>query len=615
MPTLQDFLNQGLQAFLPSSLQGANTLTGLPRGVEQIGGAASLIAGLRDQPTVEVPEFRSFASPEGTAAKGFLRRGFEAPVNPLAPGGIYEQYLPIIRRQEEELLEGLGNKFSAAFPANVGIQGPEVLATRRLGEEFLQSRQKLIADLTRENAERQRLMATSLAGLENTGQGFGFEAALEAARQSAEAERQRNANLAALGISLLTDRTGQQGQQQTINIGGQSFAVDAQGRLVPTSARGLVGGAAPIMGTDGASLEIPGAGGASQLINDLASAVISANTEGNLGPLTALIRSGVLAGTPFPFGIEASTPAGQVIQQGINAGLVESPAAELIGGPSAGAGAGGQAVGGLLGKQMAAGAGSQALALGATAIGSGVAGYHVGKAVGDAIERPNTSATTFKTAAGGAVSGAAAGAAVGAVLLDGPGALIGAFVGGISGGIAGSGAEGRREDAQREAEAQSTGASRPRAMQMLQDMEANAAQLPQARAVAAQIEPGVAALIASNDPVVRQVIDGLRALYPQAGGNPFTTSSGVPLPPTGIGGNGSQEHPHATFLLSKLVDTAFQTNPGVEANRSNPESVIGRLFSEETGKFTSAFESIQDSARKQATARQLYAQLLQRLGA
>ena len=314
MPTFQDFLNQGLGAFFPASPQGATTF-GLPRGLEQLGGAASLIAGLRDQPTVTIPEYQSFASPEGTAAKGFLRRGFESPADPLAAGGIFERYLPAFEREEQRSLDQLQQIYGAAFPASAGMQGSATEALRRASGEFAQNRQKLIADLTRENQERQRLMATSLAGLEGTGQFAGFEAALIAAMQSAEAERQRNANLAALGLMLLTDR---QGNQQIVNVGGQTTTVGGAGGTGPGGAiqslSDLVlrpgGGAGGVLEGDGLALLIQdivrSVGQAGGSLVDVAAKV--AQTAGQAG-LDMLSR--VIAGQG------ALGPAGIISLQGL----------------------------------------------------------------------------------------------------------------------------------------------------------------------------------------------------------------------------------------------------------------------------------------------------------
>lgn len=611
----------GLPALDLPSLTRNPTLTGLPRGFEQFGGAAALIAGLRDQPTVEIPDFASFATPAGTAAKGFLQRGFEAPADPFAPGGIYEQYLPLLSRQEEDLRRAFETRLSRAFPPDVSLlaQGPVQRSARRLEEEFLQSRQKLIADLARENLERQRLMATSLAGIERTGQEASFEAALNAAILSAEAERDRNARLAQLGLTLLTDQSG---NQQIVNVGdGGNVLYDQQGRPVGTVTDD--GSVIPIGQEAGLYEELLQAAGGRQLLNpasasQLAQLLLTPEgqaralelvgpsigrlllPQGPGGPVAVDVLSNLIAAPGQSFLYTSPTGATALVSPG-EAALLQAQGAGRIT-------AAGSRVGGVLGRQFSAGAAGQALALGGTALGSGIVGYQVGRRVGDAIERPSSSATTFKTTAGGAVSGAAAGAATGGLLLDGPGALIGAFIGGIAGGIGGAGAERRRESAQRKAEAEATGRNRPVALQLVNQLATNASNLPSAQQTASQIEPIIQQLIDSGDPVVRQLIADLRALHPESGNSPFQSPSGAQLSPE------QQDSPPASSFLQRLVRTAFDTDPGFEANKSNPESVMGRLLSEETGKFNTAFETVQAWTQRMEQGRALWESLMQYLG-
>ena len=93
----------------------------------------------------------------------------------------------------------------------------------------------------------------------------------------------------------------------------------------------------------------------------------------------------------------------------------------------------------------------------------------------------------------------------------------------------------------------------------------------------------------------------------ETGGNPFELSPGNPVL--------TQANPPAFSLLNRLIQTAFLGTIDVELQRQNPESVVGRLFSEETGKFNSALENINLMASRGARAQQLWANLLQQVGA
>ncbi|KKL99486.1 hypothetical protein LCGC14_1813930, partial [marine sediment metagenome] len=180
------------------------TTTGLPRGVEQLGGAAALIASLRDQPTVEIPEFGSFASPAGAASTGFLQSIFESPTDPFATGGLFESQSTLLAEQEKRVLDDIQQRFIAGLPQSLSSAqgGQEIGAIRDVAvRQLIPRRQALIAELSSQNIDRQIKAAQSLAELERIGQFAGFQATLEGATRSAEAERERNNRLAQLGIA------------------------------------------------------------------------------------------------------------------------------------------------------------------------------------------------------------------------------------------------------------------------------------------------------------------------------------------------------------------------------------------------------------------------------
>src|SRR3990167_8448532 len=78
-------LNAGLPLLTRST--SSPTVTGLSRGAEQLGGLAALSYGTFAQPSYEIPDWGSFATPAGTAATRYLQGAFESPAEPFAPGG------------------------------------------------------------------------------------------------------------------------------------------------------------------------------------------------------------------------------------------------------------------------------------------------------------------------------------------------------------------------------------------------------------------------------------------------------------------------------------------------------------------------------------------------
>lgn len=567
----------GLPSINTQALTSNSTLTGLPRGLEQFGGAAALIAGLRDQPTVEVPDWASFASPDATASKGFLRSQFEAPDDPFATGGIFDRYNPILTRQEEDLTDRLGQRFANAFPSSVGMQGSAVEATRRLGEEFLQNRQKLIADLTRENQNRQLTAAQGLAGLETVGQVGGFNASMTAAMQAAEAERNRNAQLAQLGLALLLDRGGQGG-----------------------------GGQGGIMGTDGAALPVGGDGNGSgmssveQLIGQL---LPSPRQQVQISPSQLAQQLGYglggAPGSPFVF----TTASGQVVPIGIDEAT--QLAAQGYGSQiTSTGGAAGAKVGmdfGVKGASLMgpAGTGSSAAMMSAagSALAGGYVGYKVGLAIGNKVATPNSSATTAKSALAGGAGGAASGAAVGFMIGGPPGAVVGAIIGGIAGAFGGSGAERRREDANIAHETQLTGSQRPEALATAAQFYQNGEAFESA---AKSAQPAIlsALEVQASSPQVKALIDQVKA-HVQEFGFGFTTGTGVLL---------DAANPPLDSVLRALVWSGAQGGRYAPSNASNPDSKLGLLHSAEVGKFQPGLDALQQYMRQANAAQALYQQ-------
>src|SRR3990167_6316801 len=235
-------LNAGLP--LISNLTSNPTLTGLPRTLEQVGGITSLISGLRDQPTVTIPNYSDFASPYGINASNYLQGAFQNPADPFAPGGTYEQYLPLLNQQKTQILNDAQQRIIAGLPGGLSTSmgGSEIGAIgEALQKRIAPSYQALFADLQRENLSRQLQAATTLGGYEKVGQQAGFEAALQGAQQAAEAERNRNAQLVQLGLALIAGGNVQAGQQ-LLNQAQQGTAGGTQGGIGSAIQQFLGGG-------------------------------------------------------------------------------------------------------------------------------------------------------------------------------------------------------------------------------------------------------------------------------------------------------------------------------------------------------------------------------------
>lgn len=239
--TIGSLMNTGIPQLTAATSNP--TTTGLPRGLEQLGGAAALITGLTDKPTVNIPDFGTFASPAGNSSSGYLQGIYGAPDDPMATGGILSGYEPLLAQQEKTLLDDAQQRIIAGLPASMGtaMGGSEIGAIRSaISNELLPRRQALIADLTRENLNRKINAATTVLGFEKAAQLYGFQAALQAAQSSAEAERNRNAQLAQLGIALLLG--GNQAQGTALLQQAQAGAAGSQGGGLGNALGSFLGG-------------------------------------------------------------------------------------------------------------------------------------------------------------------------------------------------------------------------------------------------------------------------------------------------------------------------------------------------------------------------------------
>jgi len=387
-------LNTGAQTF--------NTIASNPL-VQTATGAGLLAASTNQKPPGYVEE-----------ATQYLR-------NRLAPTGIADQfsgqigalaaeYQPLQEQQRNQLLDQTQQRFIAGQPSSfsTAMSGPEIAGIRNAIVNQI---------LPAERAERARIGEYLLT----TG-GSAANDLLRYAKPNPLSEA-----FGKLGGQLLSNGLG---------IGGQA----GQG----TAGQSGIGKAL-----------LDAFGGNTSVGDAISQAVGLANTSGDTSKLAALLSSGILKGTPFPMGLQASTPAGQVIQQAINAGLVESPAAIPTGAAS------GSGLATFLGSSLGT-------VLGLAGIAAG--GYGLGGLAS------NLGQNQFQSSAGGALGGAAAGALAGTLIFPGVGTAIGAIVGGLGGFFGGLFGERSEQHALKAANLQSDLSAQANAVQQIGSFFATALQ-------------------------------------------------------------------------------------------------------------------------------------------
>ena len=498
-------------------------------------------------------------------------------------GAVSEQFQPLLTQQRQRGIDDISQRFAAAFPSSVGAQGPEFgTLSRYITDEALPREQAFLGQLGLDLQNRQQNAAGSVF-------------------QDEANRRSQVQNLAGQGLNIPINAAGTILETSKPDPLAQLASLIGSNMLFNGGAGGTVGG---LGGLSGGGTGQAGQGGSlldqiGQLVNpsayqsigqlnpaELASQLVG---SGDLTNLAALLSSGALAGTPFPVGVQASSAAGQLIQQAINAGLVESPAATAVGGGGAAA-AGFDA--GLAGPGLLGPAGFSSGAGALSALGSAVGGGAVGTTVGNAIaswyEGNNAGETSnLQTgligAGGGAASGALAGFAVGGPM----GALIGAIVGGIGGGIFGAGAEKRREDALDAQQIAETTAARPEVFA-----------------------------------TVDAFVGGLNAVVPRLSAADDAGAEAIIRQKLAAG------DPNVSTLVNQARQMGF-TRPGFEirdikqelagyatklTTDSGPDSLYGQLRSWETGKFFPGAEKVNEWQARAAESINLALQLLAAIG-
>ena len=495
------------------------TMTGFPRGAEVLGAGALMLPSLLQSPSYEIPDWSSFASPAGTEATNLL-------LERSRPGGtfdlerVWDLQSPLRQREQAGAMDFLQSQILAGRPQGLttAIAGPEIKSIQDLSERFRQQENATLADLLVKQAGLGLSANTSLLGTQTAGQAYGFQAALEGARMSAESQAQRNAALAQLGAMLfLGGPGGQGGAGTTINMGaGQppgspggsltgNSTIDALLKTIGGPLFGGSGGGLPqlagMFGSGGGGFldQLLGAGssllpsGAWSGLTSLAGAL-----GGGGGGFSAMLPflqggSGPLAGSLSGIGLDqllaggaGSTAGGGFLgnlglsgmfsgaEGGFANPLLAGATSSLgVTGGTSGAGGGGLwaslfggadagvSGAGLLGP-AGMGSGAALLSAAGSALAGGGLGTLVGKKLSDWYESGHVGETSsFGGALRGGGSGAASGALAGFAVGGPVGALIGAILGGLGGGFLGAGAESRREDAQQAAEVSFTSGTRP----------------------------------------------------------------------------------------------------------------------------------------------------------
>ena len=574
--------NAALSAFGLPSVQGA---TGLNFD-QLLGGGLLLGSTFADQEPGSVTEARQFLRNRFTSPTA-LSEQFGTQIS-----GLAGQFQPLLTQQRERGLSDIQARFVKAFPASVGAQPREFTALGRyLTEQALPREQALLGNLGLNLLGAQERAATSLLG-----------------------ERAQSQLAAALGnlggTMLLRDAFGESGRATQINIQrpallpqgpGGPVAVDALSQMIAAPGQSFLytsptGATAIVSPGEAALLQAQGVGNVSALpasaeflqpeqVGQIAQLLLNEGGQAQLtqllgseraslllpqgpgGPVAVDALSQMIAAPGQSFLYTSPTGATAIVSPG-EAALLQAQGVGNVSALPASAGFdAGLAGPGLLGP---AGTGSAtALAsAGFSALGSGYLGYQIGKILGDVVERPGSSATTFKTASAGALGGAAGGAAAGFAVGGPTGAVIGAILGGLAGAFGGSGAERRREGAQQEQEVQATDAQRPAALQDLASFESDLdAMIAQYQALDKEVVPGFGNLqtaaneLAKTDQAIAAKVQNVRETlgqFPDRGFQQVVPYSGISTQLQG--------------LRAQLASTA-------------PEGLRDLLGSSETGKF------------------------------
>ena len=407
MPTDINSYLQLLQQFMPRQQQGIS-LGGLtsPQGLLGLGLLGGSFLG-KEEPgyvTEARQNVRNVSSPQGYG------NVFGQTVQ-----GLQSQFQPLLNQQAEKGIADVSQRYKAAFPATVGMQGSQVAGLEKyLREELVPTQQAFLGSLGLQGINQQQQAATKIMELDrpdpfkqalaqlggalmlgsgqNTGTfggggGFDLSSILGGGQQS---------NMLRPGQPTETGVLGQ--LQNALGIGGVGGITNFQNLFQGGNA--LQSGLGLTTGLFGAGNTLsPAAGQAfTQAISQqLGGATIGAFEQIPGGAIGVLDQSGKMIAHVLPNG---SVVAGAPQTSGFTSAL----------------GGTGSTMSGVLG-----------------AAGAGLAGFASGNIIGQQLP---------DTRAGGAAAGAAGGAAAGAIMgsiLPGIGTAIGAAIGALTGAIGGLG--------------------------------------------------------------------------------------------------------------------------------------------------------------------------------
>ena len=409
MPTPQELqqYQQLLNQFMPRQQQGI-TLGGLtsPQGLLGLGLLGGSFLG-KEEPgyvTEARQNIRNVGTPTGYGN-----------VFGQTVGGLQSQFQPLLQQQAERGIADVSQRFKAAFPATVGMQGSQVAGLERyLREQLVPTQQAFLGNLGLQGINQQQQANTKILELDRPDP---FKEALSQ-----------------LGGALILG-TNQGGG----TFGGGGFNLNGllgggQQGTIPGSGGGgpgnLLGGQSNIGQNIGNLLNLSG--------GNFAGGSFPAGIEQSLNPAMATqLVSGLQAAFPsgtFAEGFGGLEPLGNgmfaVTQSSGQAVGVFNPSTGMVTNLSTGATTALPQTSGLTGFLGGTG-GTMSGLLGIA--GAGLAGFGAGNFVGGLIPESRAGGT-----AGGAAAGAAAGAIMGSIL-PGIGTAIGAVIGGIAGAAGGFG--------------------------------------------------------------------------------------------------------------------------------------------------------------------------------
>ena len=405
MPTDINSYLQLLQQFMPRQQQGIS-LGGLtsPQGLLGLGLLGGSFLG-KEEPgyvTEARQNVRNVSSPQGYG------NVFGQTVQ-----GLQSQFQPLLNQQAEKGIADVSQRYKAAFPATVGMQGSQVAGLEKyLREELVPTQQAFLGSLGLQGINQQQQAATKIMELDRPDP---FKQALAQLGGALMLGSGQNTGTFGGGGGFDLSSILGGGQQSNMLRPGQPTETGVLGQLQNSLGIGGVGGITNFQNLfQGGNALQSGLGltsglfGAGSTLSPAAGQAFMASLNGMVGAPIGAIEAGA-NGTGILLGQN-----GQVLGTLMPNGQVVSASGAQLG--TAGGGAGG--------------AGFLGTALGAA--GTAAGGYFSGNLIGQQLPDSRLAAT-----GAGIGGGAAAGALAGTMIFPVIGTAIGAAIGAIAGGIGG----------------------------------------------------------------------------------------------------------------------------------------------------------------------------------